>query len=56
MEAPKEVAFFRDLRGKKPSFRKPITITSCDLEASLRARACIQFLCVQKCGVLPSRC
>ena len=49
---PQERLRFRALRGKTLAFKKHIAIISCVLEASLGARACIQVLCVQKCGVL----
>ena len=35
---------FRDLRGKTLGFKKRIVIISCDSEASLGARACVQVL------------
>ena len=45
---PQKRLRFRDLRGKTLAFKKRIAILSCDLEASLGARACVQVLCVQK--------
>ena len=45
---PQQRLRFRDLRGKTLAFKKRMAITSCDLEVSLGARACIQVLCVQK--------
>ena len=38
----------RDLRGQMLALPKRIMISSCDLEASLAASACVQVLCVQK--------
>ena len=38
--------------GKALAFKKRIAIISCDLEASLGAKACVQVLRVQTCGVL----
>ena len=45
---PQERLRFRDLRSKTLAFKKRIAITSCDLEASLGARDCVQVPCVQK--------
>ena len=45
---PQERLRFRDLRSKTLAFKKRIAIISCDLGASLGARACVQVLCVQK--------
>ena len=45
---PEERLRFRDAGGKTLAFKKRTAILSCDLEASLGARACVQVLCVQK--------
>ena len=55
MESPNR-SRFRDLRGKTLACKRRIAIVSCDLEASLRGRACVQVVCVQKKrGVLSLR-
>ena len=49
MERPQErLRLGRGLRGKTLAFQKRIAISSCDLGASLGARACVQVLCVPK--------
>ena len=45
---PQERLRFRDLRSKTLALKKRIAIISCDLEASLGARTCVQVPCVQK--------
>ena len=39
---------FRVLRGRTLGFKKNTAFGSCDLKASLGARACVQVTCVQQ--------
>ena len=48
MEGPRRRLRSRALRGKMLAFKDRTAIVSCDLEASLGARVCVQVTCVQR--------